>query len=100
MEEISITRALAELKLLDSRITKKISECEFVFFTSKKYKSTMNSDALVSGSKASYQSVMDLIERRKNLKSAIIISNALTKVKLNGEEMTVDFFVIIDYNKK
>lgn len=89
MEEISITRALAELKLLDSRITKKISECEFVFFTSKKYKSTMNSDALVSGSKASYQSVMDLIERRKNLKSAIIISNALTKVKLNGEEMTV-----------
>lgn len=89
MEEISITRALAELKLLDSRISKKISECEFVFFSSKKNKNNVNQDALVSNSKASFQSVMDLIERRKNLKSAIILSNAVTTVKLSGEEMTV-----------
>ena len=39
MEEITITRALAELKLLDSRIQKKIAESEFVFFISKKNKS-------------------------------------------------------------
>ena len=35
-ETISITRALAELKLLDSRIGKKIEERDFVFLASKK----------------------------------------------------------------
>lgn len=89
MEEITITRALAELKLLDSRIQKKIAESEFVFFVSKKNKSNVNQDTLVSNSKSSVQSITDLIERRKNLKSSIIISNAVTKVKLGGEEMTV-----------
>ena len=89
MEEITITRALAELKLLDSRIQKKINESDFVFFISKKNKSNVNQDTLVSNSKSSVQSITDLIERRKNLKKSIILSNAVTKVKLANEEMTV-----------
>lgn len=89
MEEITITRALAELKLLDSRILKKINESEFVFFISKKNKNNVNQDTLVANSKSAMQSITDLIERRKNLKSAIIMSNSTTKVKLGDEEMTV-----------
>jgi hypothetical protein len=89
MEEITITRALAELKLLESRIQKKILESEFVYFISKKNKSNVNQDTLVSNSKSSFQSINDLIERRKKLKSSIILSNAETKVKLGEEEMTV-----------
>ena len=48
MEEITITRALAELKLLDSRINKKINESEFVFFISKKNKNNVNQKTLVA----------------------------------------------------
>ena len=61
MEQITITRALAELKLLDSRIQKKIAESEFVFFISKKNKSNVNQDTMVSNSKSSIQSITDLI---------------------------------------
>lgn len=89
MEEITITRALAELKLLDSRIQKKILESEFVYFISKKNKNNVNQETLVSNSKSSFQSVNDLIERRKKLKSSIILSNAVTQVKLGDETMTV-----------
>lgn len=89
MEEITITRALAELKLLDTRIDKKISEGEFIYFISKKNKSNVNQDTLVTNSKASYQSITDLIARRQKLKSAIIWSNSTTQVKLGDETMTV-----------
>jgi hypothetical protein len=89
MEEITITRALAELKLLDSRISKKTTESDFAFLLSKKNKSNLNTETLTSNAKASYQSIVDLIKRRQTLKSAIILSNANTKVKLNGEDMTV-----------
>lgn len=89
MEEITITRALAELKLLDSRINKKTSETDFAYMVSKKNKFNTNFDILQINAKSSFQSIMDLIKRRQILKSAIILSNSNTKVKLNGEEMTV-----------
>ena len=89
MEDITITRALAELKLLDSRIQKKTQESDFVFLLSKRNKSNVNVETLTNNAKGSFQSVVDLIKRRQTLKSAIILSNASTKVKLNGQDMTV-----------
>lgn len=89
MEEITITRALAELKLLDSRINKKTKDSDFVFLLSKKNRNNLNTETLTTNAKGSFQSIVDLIKRRQTLKSAIILSNANTKVKLNGEEMTV-----------
>jgi hypothetical protein len=89
MEEITITRALAELKLLDSKISKKTNESDFAFLISRKNKSNVNQEQLTNNAKSSYQSVMDLIKRRQTLKSAIILSNAKTIVKLNGQDMTV-----------
>jgi len=89
MENITITRGLAELKLLDSRIKKKILDTDFVYFISKKNKSNLNPDTLTCNAKSSLQSIQDLIERRKKLKSSIVMSNALTTVKLGDEVMTV-----------
>lgn len=86
-ERISITRALAELKLLDSRIQKKIEENDYVYFSSKK-KITV-SNQTIKNSKANYQSVIDLINRRAKLKNSIILSNANTRVKLGNKELTV-----------
>ncbi len=89
MEEITITRALAELKLLDSRISKKTAESDFAFLLSKKNRNNLNTETLTTNAKGSFQSIVDLIKRRQTLKSAIILSNSSTKVKLNGEDMTV-----------
>lgn len=88
-DEMTITRALAELKLLDSRIEKKITESDFVYFVSKKNKNQVSNEVLTSNAKSHYQSITDLIERRKKIKSAIIVSNASTRVNLNGVEMSV-----------
>lgn len=85
MSEISITRALVELKTLDSRIQKKIDSSVFVTYKGQFHQPAEGiKDAL-----ANFQSVNDLIERRKNIKSAIITSNATTKVTICGQELTV-----------
>ena len=85
MSSISITRALVELKTLDSRIQKKIDTSVYV-----SYKGQFHQPADgVKDALANYQSANDLIERRKKIKSAIITSNATTKVTICGQEMTI-----------
>lgn len=85
MSGISITRALVELKTLDKRIQKQIESGIFVSYKGQFYQPAEGvKDAL-----ANYQSVNDLIERRKKIKSSIIKSNATTKVNICGSEMTV-----------
>jgi hypothetical protein len=79
-ESLTITRALAELKLLDTKINQKTHSGEFVFMISKKNRSNYNLQTLISNSQATYQSITDLITRRNKLKSAIILSNSNTKV--------------------
>lgn len=90
--EISITRALAELKLLDSRITRGINSTNFVTANKKSAKNVsgiVTKDEFFAITKANYQSVISLIERKKMLKSAIVFSNAKTLVTIGGKEMTV-----------
>ena len=82
---ISITRALVELKTLDKRIQKGIDTSVFVSYKGQFYQPAEGAKEAAS----SYQSVNDLIERRKKIKSAIIKSNANTMVKICGTEMTV-----------
>jgi hypothetical protein len=86
-ERISITRALAELKLLDNRIEKQIDTNDFVHFISKK--KSHNITQLTQNAKSSYQSITDLISRRNALKSAIILSNSRTTVRLGNKTLTV-----------
>jgi len=89
--EISITKALRELKTLDARITKKVKETTFV--TSKKSNENIRGYRTVEDFekevKETVQSINDLIARRKNLKKAIVESNATTTVEIAGVKMTV-----------
>ena len=89
---MTITRGLAELKLLDKRINHKISESNFITAnkkSNKKINGIYTVDEFSQNAKAQYQSVLDLIERRKKIKTAIVNSNANTIVNIAGKEMTV-----------
>ena len=76
-KQMTITRALAELKTLDKRISKSTSvDFEVVKVRRKEDKwdvQEFNRKAL-----ASYQSAVDLITRRDQLKSKVLQSNAVT----------------------
>lgn len=91
--EMTINRALGELKLLDSRINDKIRNTAFVGVAKK------NADAMtglktkkedfIKDASSGLQSINDLIERRKQIKSAIVASNATTDIVINGKTLKV-----------
>ena len=91
--KMSITRALNELSLLDSRISRAISEGQFSTYKKASSKNVLNGRKTVEefekDAKASYQSINDLIERRKKIKELIVASNAVTKVMVGSVEYTV-----------
>jgi len=90
--EISIHRALAELKLLDKKITKSINEAPLFCVALKNGDKTIGNDSLENYKKkveGNLDSTLALIERREQIKAKIMYSNAVTKVKVAGKEMTV-----------
>jgi predicted solute-binding protein len=91
MSAISITRALAEIKLLDKRITDGTNSLNAAKMVVKgKVLAGYASPAdFISQADASIQSISDLIVRRNKIKSAIVASNATTNVTLAGKGMTV-----------
>lgn len=91
-DKISITRALAEIKLLDSKIESAIQKFEPVTYVEGKSKVTSVGTTIESfneKAKSSYQSITDLIDRRNTIKSKVIQSNAMTKVVIDKKEYTV-----------
>ncbi|ALA07142.1 hypothetical protein SECTIM467_12 [Brevibacillus phage SecTim467] len=88
---MSIHQALAELKLLDKRINSVTNVVNFVSFAvGKKSVSGFKSvEEFEAYAKSAYQSVTDLIKRRDAIKAAIVHSNAVTKVRVGDEELTV-----------
>lgn len=91
MEKMLVTQALNELKTLDSRIMRAIQNASFVTsakICEKNVTSNMSKEDFNSKAKANLQSIDDLINRRKNIKSAIVASNAVTMVKVADVEMT------------
>ena len=90
-ETMNIHKALSELKIIDSRIDKAISEASFI-------RANKHTNEKIYGMtipeykdriKASFQQIMDLINRRNAMKRAVVLSNAITKVTVNGAEYTV-----------
>lgn len=90
MAQISITRALAECKSLNDRIEKATRGTVFAMVT-QGGKTTNGQDiqTATNALRANLQSVQDLIARRQSVKAAIIRSNAVTTVTINGVELTV-----------
>lgn len=90
-ETMNVHRALAELKIIDERISKAIASTTYV--TANKHSNEKISGVPVSefkdNMKSGYQKVNDLIARRNALKRAVVLSNANTKIELNGNTYTV-----------
>lgn len=90
MTAISITRALAEIKSLNDRIEKGTRQAVFATVTVGG-KTTNGQDLQTANNlmRSNLQSVQGLIARRQAVKGAIIRSNAVTTVTINGVEMSV-----------
>lgn len=88
---MSITRALAELKLLDKKISKAINQGRYadVAVGKKAVRGFKTTEEFEQNVKSQFQSVKDLINRRQQIKSEIVKSNAITVVEIAGEKMTV-----------
>jgi len=84
---ISITQALSELKLLRKRIDTVTTGA--VFTTVKRANDLTDSARFATQATASFQSFTDLMRRYNALKSAIVVSNATTKVTIGGVEYLV-----------
>lgn len=89
MTTLSITRALVELKTLDSRITKAITTNTFILCKTKNRNYQVLEDEFKKNTLGEFQSVNDLITRRTQIKNAIVKSNAKTEVEVAGLKMTV-----------
>ena len=87
MRTLSITEALVELKLLDSRIIKATRKNWIACI--KRSEKDEEREAFKQEVKANYQAVMDLIGERKRIKSGVVMSNANTRLLVGGVEMTV-----------
>ena len=96
MNVMSVTRALAELKRLDDRLNR-MSTDQSIFVSvavgqGDKQKVLGVSDTVqnvVSQIQSNRDRVNSMIEMRAKIKSAVVASNAATKVKLGAREMTV-----------
>lgn len=85
--EYTVTRALAELKLLEKRIQKSIDSSHFVTTQSKT--KAMDVEKFNREASSNYQSIRDLLNLRNRLKVEIVKSNANTLVKIGPHEYSV-----------
>lgn len=91
-ETMNVHQALAELKTLDSRIDKAIIDgkfCAFKRHIDKKIDGVPVSDYCEKVIRSSFDSALDLIHRRNAIKRAIVKSNAVTEVVIDGVTYTV-----------
>ena len=88
MKQITVTEALRELSLYDEKISKAMEMKMFIALAKEADKEEAD-EKLGKEFNANYASITDVIENRKKIKSALIQSNAVTEVTINGEKMTV-----------
>ena len=87
---ISITRALSEMKTIDARLNQKVGEIRTIAVAvNDKLSSGVDPKEFSKDAIADYQSYIDLVERKNRLKAAVVASNAITKVTIAGQQMTV-----------
>ena len=91
MEKMTIHRGLAELKLLNSRAHNAANSGTYCVANKRSNKKIngMTIDQIKEKIKSDHDSAVALINRRNKIKTAIVMSNAVTKVTISGVEMTV-----------
>ena len=90
-ERMTVHKALAELKLLDNRIYSAINGgtyCVANKHSNEKIKG-VSVEEYKKVMQGNYDKAHDLIARRNAIKRAVVLSNATTKVTINGFEYTV-----------
>jgi hypothetical protein len=87
MSSISVSQALAELKLLRKRIQNVTQNSTFTVL--KKKRDLLDASRFSTEAVASYQSYTDLLSRYNAIKAAIVLSNATTTVSIGGVSYTV-----------
>jgi hypothetical protein len=98
---MSVTQALAEIKLVRNRLESALEHTNLIVL--KKKRDLIDPAAFSLNAMASYQSVLDLLERYNLLKSRVVQSNATTLVTIAGKTYSVADAVerkrSIDYEK-
>lgn len=89
MAQISITRALAEVKLIESKLQKSINICDVEIANKLYINPHLNTDELVKSAKANIQSVKDLYDRRTQIKKSIAKANVDNTITVNGTQMSL-----------
>lgn len=91
VEKMTIHKALAELKTMDSRINSAINAVTYTMAVkhSAEKINGMTVAEVKENIKSGYQKVKDLIARRDAMKRAVVLSNATTKVQIGDKEYTV-----------
>lgn len=91
MKELTLTRALAELKLLDSKISKAIQELKSVSYSVNNIvpEFRVTSDEFKANYNSQMQSIQDLRNNKVILKNALMKANTETKVNIGGKEYTI-----------
>ena len=90
-EEMNVHKALAELKVLNNRITNKIVDTKFCV-ANKATNSKIGGKSIenwMNDVRGNYQSINDLINRRNAIKRAVNLSNASNTVNINGKTYSV-----------
>lgn len=90
-ETMNVHKALSEVKILNSRIIHKISECQFCIANKVSNKNIKGKslDEWKNNVQDNWTSINTLINRRNVLKQAISKSNASTEVTIAGKTYTV-----------
>lgn len=98
---MSLTRALAEVKMTDAKITSAIATLNPIAFyqKSKPLQGYNSADDYTTKQLAHYQSLMDLILYRVKLQCAISVANAHTEVVVNGKTYTISQAIQLKNNK-
>lgn len=105
MEKLTIHRALSELKLIGAKIEKGIESLmpSGLAQKDKLVNNVHQRDSFEKNAKETYQSIIDLIERRNKIKSAIVQANGKTQVTIAGKQMTIadaiNLKAVIGYKK-
>lgn len=105
-QTMSVTRGLRELKLLDARIGTATGQLNSLDVSQEKYKgkalrSNMDVKEFEKTAQSRYDAVIGLQKRRASIKTAIMISNIKTKIKIGtGKVAKVTVAEAIEYKNQ